>query len=324
MKPQLIDWQCPIPGIGRIVLPSYFILLALAFIIGTLLARREARRCGLDAEKMTDLAIYIVIFAMIGSRLAHVLFDGMLGDYVHLCLHPENVPALGLEKRICFSDADCRLGNAQYVCSLATNGCHPPRDCLAAFRAWQGGLTYYGGFLLAFLFAYVYVRRHRIAWGPVLDIYGFLLPLGLTFGRIGCYLNGCCFGKRTDLPWAASFPPGSPASWQQYEANLLASRNLPSLPVHPTELYHALVNLAVFFFVYLWIRPKKRFHGQVMVAFLGLYAVGRFAVEFLRADKRGGWGSLSTSQLISIGVAVLAAGMYASLSRRQRRVSETD
>jgi phosphatidylglycerol:prolipoprotein diacylglycerol transferase len=322
MRPQIIDWETGIEGIGRIVVPSYFFMLALAFAVGFVLIRRESRSVGLDQEKMTDLGIYIVIFSLIGARLGHVLFDGMLTDYINLCLNPEAVEAVGLETRRCISDADCKLGASQYVCSLATRHCHPPRDCLAAFRAWQGGLTYYGGFLLGFLCAYVYVRRHGVSWGPVLDMYGFLLPLGLTFGRIGCYLNGCCFGEVTDLPWGARFPASSPASWQQYEAGLLASRTMPSLPVHPTELYHALANLAVFFVVYSWVRPKKRFHGQVMIAFLGLYCVGRFSVEFLRADQRGGLGPFSTSQLISIGVAGLAGLLYWSLSGRAGSVSE--
>jgi len=324
MRPELINLESGIPGIGRVVLPSYFFLLAVAFGVGLYLARRESRRVSLDVEKMTDMWVYLVIFAMIGSRLAHVLFDGMLGDYIQLCFNPEALPAVGLENKTCMSDAQCRLGNAAYVCSLETGRCHPPRDCLAAFRGWQGGLTYYGGFLMAVLFAYVYVKRHRLRWGRVLDVYGIIVPLGLTFGRIGCYLNGCCFGKQTDAPWGAVFPSGSPASWQQHKAGILASRTLPSLPVHPTQLYHASVNLLIFFFVYLWVRPRKKFEGQVMIAFLGLYSLGRFSIEFLRADMRGSQFHMSTSQIISLLVVAFSAYFYKALARSRSGVSQAD
>ena len=323
MKPQLIDWESGIPFIGRIVIPSYFFLLALAFGLSLFLARRESRRTGVDVVKMTDMWVYLVIFAMIGSRLAHVLFDGMLRDYIMLCINPETLPAVGLEHQSCITDAQCKLGDLQYVCSLGSGKCHPPRDCLAAFRGWQGGLTYYGGFLAAFLFAYVFAKRHRLDWGKIVDVYGFLLPLGLTFGRIGCYLNGCCFGKPTEASWAAVFPAGSLASWQQHRDGLLAGSNMPSLPVHPTQLYQAAANLLIFFFVYFWVRPAKRFNGQVMIAFLGLYSMGRVLLEFLRADMRGGWLFLSTSQIISLLIVAATIYFYKSLSGSRDSVSET-
>jgi len=323
MRPQLIDWESGIPYIGRVVIPSYFFLLALAFGLSLYLSRREARTTDLNVVKITDMWVYLVIFAMIGSRLAHVLFDGMLGDYILLCTNPQALPAVGLENRSCISDSQCRLGDISYLCSLTHSKCHPPRDCLAPFRGWQGGLTYYGGFLAAMLFGYVFVKRHRLQWGKVLDIYGFLLPLGLTFGRIGCYLNGCCFGKTTDVSWAAVFPSGSLASWQQYREGMLTTANLPSLPVHPTQLYQAFTNLTIFFIVYLFVRPRKKFHGQVMIAFLGLYSLGRVFFEFFRADMRGSWLFLSTSQIISLLVVLVALYFYRSLAGSRDIVSET-
>lgn len=322
MRPNLFEWDSGIPGLGRIELPSYFFMLALAFAMAFVLVRRESRRFSLDVEQMTDLGVYIVVFSLIGARAAHVLFDGQLGEYVRLCLSPETIPALGLENKVCYSDAGCRIGELQYTCNLYLGRCHPPRDCFAAFKGWQGGLTYYGGFLLAFLFAYVFVRRHRIRWGHVLDMYGFLLPLGLTFGRIGCFLNGCCFGARTDLPWGVSFPGSSPASFTQHEAGLLAFRSLPSLPVHPTQLYSALINLSIFFYVYFWVRRNKRYHGQVMITFLLLYSLGRFLVEFVRADQRGGLFVLSTSQIISLLVATMALLLHLRLGGKKEHVSQ--
>ena len=315
MRPELIDWQTGIPFLDRLVLPSYFTMLALAFAVGFILTRRHARTTGQNVERMTDLAVYVVIFSIIGARMAHVLFDGMLTDYVHVCLAPHQVSAVGLEHVTCISDDQCRVGTLQYVCDLASGHCHPGRDCLAAFRAWQGGLTYYGGLILAFAFAYAYVKRHRLKWGPIMDLYGFLLPLGLTFGRMGCFLNGCCFGRPTNVSWAARFPAGSLASWEQFGHGQLESRNLASLPAHPTQIYSALANLAIFFIVYLLVRPNKRYHGQMLVVFLSLYAVARFLIEFLRADQRGGMGPLSTSQIISLGMLVLAGLIHYFMGR---------
>jgi phosphatidylglycerol:prolipoprotein diacylglycerol transferase len=142
------------------------------------------------------------------------------------------------------------------------------------------------------------------------------MPLGLFFGRIGCFLGGCCFGLPSHSPLAVSFPAGSAASYEQAEAGLLADKNLPSLPVHPTQLYEAIGCLVIALCLLVWCLPRKRFEGQVMLQFLSAYAVLRFAIEWLRADDRGSLFGLSTSQLIGAVIVLACACAWRPLARR--------
>jgi phosphatidylglycerol:prolipoprotein diacylglycerol transferase len=127
---------------------------------------------------------------------------------------------------------------------------------------------------------------------------------------MGCLLAGCCFGGQTSLPWALSFPPKSPASEAQAKAHLLESSRAWSLFVHPTQIYEAAASLAIAAICLFVLHPRKRYDGQVFAASLALYAVARFVIEFLRRDDRGGLGSLSTSQLIGLGLVAAAAGIH--------------
>ena len=113
----------------------------------------------------------------------------------------------------------------------------------AAF--WAGGLTYYGGLIGAVGYAVYFLRRERFPFWKAADMSGFAIALGLAWGRMGCFLAGCCFGKVSDVAWATSFPRMSPASEAHFRAGILRSEGLPSLPVHPTQLYESLVGAAM-------------------------------------------------------------------------------
>jgi phosphatidylglycerol:prolipoprotein diacylglycerol transferase len=148
------------------------------------------------------------------------------------------------------------------------------------------------------------------------DFAGYGIPFGLFFGRMGCFLNGCCFGKPTTSFLGAHFP-GRGAAWRaQVDAGLLPAGAPEALPVHPTQLYEALGCLAIFAVLYLWLRPRKRFDGQIWFSFLAAYAVLRSVLELVRADDRGVlFGVLSTSQIISIPLLVTALLMLRRLGR---------
>ena len=149
---------------------------------------------------------------------------------------------------------------------------------------------------------------------------GFAIPLGLAFGRMGCLMAGCCFGATCDLPWAMSFPGRSAASESQFKAHLLPRANMWSLPVHPTQVYESAACLAIAAACLLWVHPRKRYDGQVFAAFLVLYAVARFLLEFLRRDDRGGVLGLSTSQIVGIALVALAAALHGWLGRSTRAI----
>lgn len=140
---------------------------------------------------------------------------------------------------------------------------------------------------------------------------GMMVPIGLGYGRLGCLLAGCCFGKTSDSPLALVFPPGSPASDWQAREGLLHSHLQASLPVHPTQLYEAGGAFALSALAIFVVHPNKRYDGQVFAVFLAGYAVLRFGIEFLRSDDRGGLGFLSTSQWIALGMLAFALVLHA-------------
>jgi phosphatidylglycerol:prolipoprotein diacylglycerol transferase len=224
---------------------------------------------------------------------------------VNLCVDNFKVAATEAKVAHCNASSECGW---DYVCNLATHTCHPPRDCLAIFKVWRGGLAYYGGFIFAAIFGLAYARKHRLGRWLVADLAAPWIAFGLALTRVGCFLNGCCYGKVSHLPWAVHFPRGS-TPWEAQRAAGLISEGSPALPVHPTQLYLALLNFAVFLLLYFVVRRRKRVDGQVFAWFLIGKGVVRSFVEIFRDDDRGvffGW--LSTSQILSLPL--VACGIY--------------
>jgi phosphatidylglycerol:prolipoprotein diacylglycerol transferase len=239
-----------------------------------------------------------------------VLADGYFWDYVHMCTDPSKVN-WPLDRADCVSDLYKGTWDA------AGGVCHPTeRDCFAWAKFWAGGLTYYGGFIGASAAAWFLLKRDAFPFWKAADMAGFTVPLGLAFGRMGCLLAGCCFGARCDLPWAMSFPPYSPASEAQARVHDLVTSRQWSLPVHPTQAYEAAASLAISAVCLLWVHPRKRYDGQVFVAFLLLYAIARFLLEILRRDDRGALGALSTSQLIGVAMVLVAVLVHVARTRK--------
>lgn len=289
-----------------IAFPSYFVLLLTGFLFAGIAAAVTTRREGLDPDVMIDTNLAMLLAGVAGARILHVLADGYFWDYVHLCTNPAIV-----DWKI--SQAQCVSTTAGYdgVWDAAKNVCHPKGpDCFAWAKFWAGGLTYYGGFIGATAIAVPLLKRDRFPFWKAADFAAIGIPLGLAFGRMGCVLAGCCFGAECHLPWALSFPPGSPASEAQFDAHLIGTKMLPSLPVHPTQVYESAASLAICAVCWFWVNPRKRYDGEVFVWFLGLYAAARFLIEILRRDARGGLIGLSTSQLIGVGLVAAAYAIH--------------
>ncbi len=313
MRPILYDFGIDIPLLGPLNFPSYFTLLSLSFAIGMWMTWREAPRLGMDRERVLDLNLYLVVWAIIGSRLLHVIADGHFGEYVNLCVDNFKVAATEAKVATCQASAECGW---DYVCNPATHTCHPPRDCLAVFKVWRGGLAYYGGFIFASAFGLYYARKHGLGMWKMADLAAPWVAFGLALTRLGCFLNGCCHGKPSTLPWAVTFPPGGAVHEAQSKAHLIAA-GAPPLPVHPAQLYLAGLNLATFLVLYFAVRRRKRFDGQVFAWLLILKGVFRSTVEIWRDDERGvlfGW--LSTSQILS--VPLVALGIWLLVRARRR------
>jgi phosphatidylglycerol:prolipoprotein diacylglycerol transferase len=291
-------------------LPAYFAMLALGLALATWIGARWIGRLGLDREVVVDLGLAMTIAGVIGARILHVLADGYFWDYVHMCTDPAKVSWH-------ISRAQCLSKDIDGLWDAAASVCHPKeRNCFAWAAFWAGGLTYYGGLIAATGYAVYFLRRERFPFWKAADMAGFAIPLGLAWGRLGCFLAGCCFGEVCHLPWAASFPAFSPASELHARTHRIASQSLPSLPVHPTQLYESIGSLAIALLAYLVVVPRKRYDGQVFLFFIASYSVLRGLLEILRDDDRGGVLGLSTSQLISI--VLLAACVPAAKWLRDR------
>jgi phosphatidylglycerol---prolipoprotein diacylglyceryl transferase len=324
MRPTL--WKAPfaIPTLGPLDLPAYFTLISLGFVCAWLLASRDGRRQGIDPADTYDFTLWMIVWGVIGARVMHLIFDGHFMDYVHLCTDPTLVPAIDPPVDRCTADAQCwtRLPHGGvdrfFLCDLVRNRCYPPRDCLMVFKAWRGGLAFYGGLIFATAFAWRWLRRHRIPFLKMADISAYGIALGLFFGRIGCFLNGCCYGKACAVPPGVVFPRGSPVWHAQLDAHLIG-RHDAALPVHPTQLYQAAANLAVFALLYWVVRPRKRAHGEVLAWFLILKALGRGIVEIWRDDERGVFfgGRISTAQLVGLGMVLGGVALLRWLSRQR-------
>ncbi|GAB4272798.1 MAG: prolipoprotein diacylglyceryl transferase [Deferrisomatales bacterium] len=173
---------------------------------------------------------------------------------------------------------------------------------LQIVEIWKGGLVFYGGFLAATAAAAAFVRRRGLPFWTTADVAAPAVALGQALGRVGCFFAGCCYGAACELPWAVTFTD---------------PRGLAPLgqPLHPTQLYSAVANLAVFAVLYVGVRPRQRFEGQLAGLYLVLYPAARFAVELFRDDPRGALGPLSTSQ--ALGLPLILLGAWILWTRRR-------
>ena len=206
------------------------------------------------------------------------------------------------------------------------------KDPLAALRIWEGGLMFYGSIVFGAAGLVAWCRwSHRsvLEW---LDLFAVVVPLGQAFGRVGCFLNGCCFGRTSDCAIAVRYPAESIPWYAQRQEGLLApfsdgSWPASSLPVLPTQLIEAAGCLALFAFL-LWLyrrlnpavydaRPARAAGAVAAGYFLGYGAI-RFLDEMLRADERLHFGWFSISQSISVALWVLGLALLARLALVRR------
>jgi phosphatidylglycerol---prolipoprotein diacylglyceryl transferase len=172
----------------------------------------------------------------------------------------------------------------------------------------RAGGVFYGGFIAAVLFAWWYVRVHGLPIWKVYDAYAPGIALGLGIGRLGCFAAGCDYGKPTDSFLGVIFT--NPI------ANQVSGTPL-GIRIHPTQLYETVAGVLIFTVLMLLYRHKS-FDGQIFAAYLALYAVARFSLEFLRGDRDRGFvfgDALSTSQFIAIIAICIAAVLYWRLRR---------
>lgn len=183
----------------------------------------------------------------------------------------------------------------------------------------RSGGVFYGGLLGAVIAGYFLMKRYQLPWWKTADACAPGIAIGNFFGRQGCFAAGCCWGKPTTLPWGVKFTE--------------LGHEITGVPtntyLHPTQLYESFAMLLVFLFL-LWLHKRKRFNGQVILAYALLYSAVRFAIEFVRDDPRGDilglttLTGLSTSQLISLVIGICALVLLIVRRRRAQQVEKAD
>ncbi len=173
------------------------------------------------------------------------------------------------------------------------------RPFLEIFRFDKGGLMFYGGLIGAIVVIAFFSKVKKISLVRILDLCAVGLPLGHAFGRVGCFLNGCCFGRVCDSVISVKYPANSPAWWQQVGNGLIGRGATETLPILPSQLIEATANIILFAALFAYAR-KKPAEGRVAGAYLIAYAVIRFFTETLRNDPRMMVGPLTISQFLSL------------------------
>ena len=175
------------------------------------------------------------------------------------------------------------------------------------FMIQHGGLVYYGGLIGATIAGIICNHWKKLPFWKTADVLAQSIALGNIFGRIGCLLNGCCYGRACNLPWAIRFPSGHPTG---------------GLPVHPTEIYDALNNF-ILYLLLAWLFRRKKFDGEVFATYLIGYAITRTIMEYFRGDyppDQIHFG-LTPGELISIPVFIAGLVLGIVLSNRARKTT---
>jgi phosphatidylglycerol:prolipoprotein diacylglycerol transferase len=185
-------------------------------------------------------------------------------------------------------------------------------DFAGVFMIWAGGLSMYGGVLIAILGGLAFIKSQGYPVWKVADVVAPSIALGEAITRIGCFMNGCCFGTPTSLPWGVVFPDDS-----------FSAAVFGGLSIHPSQLYSSGLAFMVFVFL-LWFEKRKKFEGQLFWTCVLVLAVARALVDFTRyygdGDYIGRLGYLrfNNNQLIAVGLIVSSVIMMRILRPRAR------
>ena len=260
---------------------GYGSMLFLGFLASSSLAAWRLRREGVDGEIAWDAAMWIFIFGIVGARLFYIIEYWSTSFAV-----------------------DPQSGNARTAWQIVVSLVNLP----------DGGLVLYGGLIFAPLAYYVYCRVRGISALAFADVAITSVFVGVMFGRLGCLLNGCCFGEVCpSLPWAITFPAESVPFNDLVRRGLLDNGAVRSLPLHPAQIYDALSGLLLAILTWAYY-PYRRRTGEVVAVGWIAYPINRFMIEFLRADEPGmGYPSLTIAQWVSLGLFITGIAFILSL-----------
>jgi phosphatidylglycerol:prolipoprotein diacylglycerol transferase len=238
---------------------AYGFMLALSFLLGIWIASVRAKRAGLKSEVVADLGFWVICAAIVGSRAYYVL------------LHFDEFK-----------------GDLMAIINPFHGG-----------TVGIGGLVMYGGFIGAVLAAVFFFHRKKIPFLPYADVCTPSVALGVALTRIGCFLNGCCYGS--PAAHGVTFPASSAAGMYQHQVHAAG--------LYPAQLYESAGGLLIFLLLFL-IEKKKPFTGFLFYCVGLLYSVLRFGVDFFRfygPDER--LAGLSHNQIVCIILFIIFGGL---------------
>lgn len=231
---------------------------------------------------------------------------------------------LGLVATLCLARREGLDIGIAYVAALACLIGAVPGAALLGFayygndqQSWDllaQGKSFYGGLIGGAVAAAIFLGCKKGSAGSYGDILVTALALGYAIGRIGCFLNGCDYGIRGELPWMVQYPPGTEAYSDHLERGWIAPGSPLSLPVHPVQVYAATAGLVMFLVLWLW---KADWPGQRIWLFALFYGAYRFCVEWLRGDFRELAGPFSLPQ--GLGLLLIAGALTVFCWRRRQR-----
>jgi len=283
-----ILWLMPALDDGQgVPVRGYGAMLLLAAMAGAWLSTVRGRKMGFDADTILALGMEIFLWGIVGARLFYVI---------------------------------------EYHDQFFAAGRTWPETIGAVLNVAAGGLVVFGSLPTAALATWRFASRRGLSLPRLADCIAPGLLVGLAIGRIGCFLNGCCYGGPCDLPWAVQFPPESPPWLDQFARGLLpatpATGGMPwSLPVHPAQLYAAIdAAILAALLCAASAMPLARRDGQVFALALTLHPISRLLLEAIRVDEPPALGTpLSISQLVSLVLLALAATLWWWTSRQPPR-----
>ncbi len=251
-------------SIGPVTIHTYGLFVAMGFVAGLLLTLKIARQRGVDVHLLIGLGVYLILAAVVGSRLMYVAVH--LGD---------------------FSD-----------------------KLLDVLKVWQGGLTFQGGILAVMATLLWYVKKHGLSFWEMGDVWAPGAALGQAVGWIGCFLDGCGYGRPTDSPVGIVFTnPHSAAPLK--------------IPLYPTQLFAATGGFCVTA-ILLMILMKRKFPGQVVLWYLIFHSTVSLFVEKYRGDIRplfqgGSMGAVQGLALMILAGSVVTLFLMKSKGKARER-----
>ncbi|ODA27952.1 prolipoprotein diacylglyceryl transferase [Planctopirus hydrillae] len=267
---------------------GYGLMLFIGFTTAVFLATRRAAEQGLPPEKIWDLAVAIFIPGLIGARLFFAV---------------------------------------QYPGKVFT-GNTLLENVLSFVNLSQGGIVLFGGLLMGTVAYFVFCYWNRINPLQLADIITPSIFVGVGFGRIGCLLNGCCYGDVCHLPFGIQFP-GSSVTYSEFlYRGVISPVELATPWLQPTQIYSAIDGFIIALAAYLYY-PYRTRHGAVFGLAVLTYSITRYLIELLRSDEEGQFStSLTISQWVSLGVGICVCALlvyvfFCAQKLQRKRLTES-